>query len=92
MLCNQSADLRLLYDVFTVIDALNLFDYPKGLRYYHKKLGYKNTNGTPELQNGYPAMINTVTDAFYMLFRLINKYIHMYRINEPGLIPININL
>jgi hypothetical protein len=37
-------------------------------------------------------MINTVTDAFYMLLHLINKYIHMYRMNEPGLIPINIDL
>ena len=85
-------NIRLLYDVFTYIDAIDMFDYPKGLRYYHNKLGYKNKNGTPELRNGYPAMINTVTDAYYMLFYLINKYIHMYRINEPRLIPVNIDL
>ena len=92
VLCNKSADLRLLYEVFTYINAIDMFDYPKGLRYYHKKLAYKSKNGTPELQNGYPAMINTVTDAFYMLLYLINRHIHMYRMNGSGLIPVNIDL
>ena len=69
-----------------------MFDYPRGLKYYYNKLGYTDKKGTPELQNGFPNMINTVTDAFYMLLHLIKTHIHMYRMNEPGLIPINIDL
>ena len=91
VLCNKSADLLLLYDVLDYTNSIKMLNYPHGLLDYHRRLGYKG-HSTPQLQNGYPYMINTVSDAFHMLLRLIKTNILMYKIDTPRYKPIDITI
>lgn len=74
---NRSHDLRLLYDLIDVFDSYNLdsrkHNTPNSV-YFNVigKLQYNTTYGTPEMKNnGYPNVIQTVTDAFTALSNLL---------------------
>ena len=81
VLRNKSTDLRCLYLVLN--NHHEMMRYTHGLEKYIFKIKYVYMYCTPEVPNGYPFHINTISDAFYMLRDLININKHLYIIKEP---------
>ena len=81
VLRNKSTDLRCLYLVLN--NHHEMMRYTHGLERYIFKIKYVYMYCTPEVPNGYPFHINTISDAFYMLRDLININKHLYIIEEP---------
>ena len=78
---NRSTDLICLDEALEV--NKKMLHHAAGLLEYKNRIKYDHQFCTPEIPDGYPRSINTVSDAFYMLRDLIVR--GMYRMNHvPG--------
>ena len=89
---NRSTDLICLDEALEV--NKKMLHHAAGLLEYKNRIKYDHQFCTPEIPDGYPRSINTVSDAFYMLRDLIVRGRDLYTTNpvtERKAIKITVN-